>query len=80
MKYYKEYQEWLDEIQPLNNGFSYAVLLERGDPIAFNCGYDDYLNANNIDEDDEENTESEDQVYIETLNGPEIRDNGKNYK
>ena len=24
--------------------------------------------------------ESEDQVYIETLNGPEIRDNGKNYK
>ena len=43
MKYYKEYQEWLDEIQPLHNGFSYAVLLERGDPIAFNCGYDDYL-------------------------------------
>jgi len=25
-------------------------------------------------------TESEDQIYIETLNGPEIRDNGKNYK
>ncbi len=37
------------------------VLLERGDPIAFNCGYDDYLNANNIDEDDEENTESEEE-------------------
>ena len=61
MKYYKEYQEWLDEIQPLHNGFSYAVLLVRGDPIAFNCGYDDYLNANNIDEDDEENTESEEE-------------------
>jgi len=53
MKYYKEYQEWLDEIQPLHNGFSYAVLLERGDPIAFNCGYDDYLNAHNIDEESE---------------------------
>ena len=24
--------------------------------------------------------ESEDQIYIETLNGLEIRDNGKNYK
>ena len=80
MKYYKEYQEWLDEIQPIHSGLPYSILLERGDPIAFNCGYDDYLNANNIDEDDEENTESEDQVYIETLNGPEIRDNGKNYK
>ena len=80
MKYYKEYQEWLDEIQPIHSGLPYSILLERGDPIAFNCGYDDYLNANNIDEDDEENTESEDQVYIESLNGPEIRDNGKNYK
>ena len=59
MKYYKEYQEWLDEIQPLHNGQSYACLLEKADPIAFNCGYDDYLNAHDIDEDDEENTESE---------------------
>jgi hypothetical protein len=54
MKYYKEYQEWLDEIQPLHNGQSYACLLEKADPIAFNCGYDDYLNANDIDEDDQE--------------------------
>jgi hypothetical protein len=59
MKYYKEYQEWLDEIQPIHSGLPYSILLERGDPIAFNCGYDDYLNANDIDEDDEENTESE---------------------
>ena len=29
MKYYKEYQEWLDEIQPLHNGQSYACLLEN---------------------------------------------------
>ena len=59
MKYYKEYQKWLDEIQPIHSGLPYSILLERGDPIAFNCGYDDYLNAHDIDEDDEENTESE---------------------
>ena len=53
MKYYKEYQEWLDEIQPIHNGLPYSILLERGDPIAFNCGYDDYLNANNLNEDEE---------------------------
>jgi Zn finger protein HypA/HybF involved in hydrogenase expression len=27
-----------------------------------------------------ENIKIEEEVYIETLNGPEIRDNGKNYK
>jgi len=53
MKYYKEYQEWLDEIQPIHSGLPYSILLERGDPIAFNCGYDDYLDANNLDEDEE---------------------------
>ena len=53
MKYYKEYQEWLDEIQPIHNGLPYSILLERGDPIAFNCGYNDYLDANNLDEDEE---------------------------
>jgi len=47
MKYYKEYQEWLDEIQSIHNGLPYSILLERGDPIAFNCGYDDFLNATN---------------------------------
>ena len=38
------------------------------------------LNDYKVITNDEENTESEDQIYIETLNGPEIRDNGKNYK
>ena len=51
MKHYKEYQEWLDEIQPIENGLPYSILLERSDPIAFNCGYDDYLNAHDIEED-----------------------------
>jgi len=59
MKYYKEYQEWLDEIQPIHNGLPYSILLERGDPIAFNCGYDDYLNAHDIDEDDESEEDNE---------------------
>ena len=51
MKYYKEYCEWLDEVQPLYNGFSYSTLLERCDSIAFNCGYDDYLNTTDKEED-----------------------------
>ena len=50
IKYYKEYQEWLDEIQPIHNGLPYSILLERGDPIAFNCGYDDFLNANDLED------------------------------
>ena len=57
MKYYKEYQEWLDELYDVGH-HSYAVLLEAGDPIAFQLGYDDYLSANNIDEESEEEDES----------------------
>jgi len=52
MKHYDAYCDWLDEIQPLHNGFSYSTLLERGDPIAFNCGYDDFLNATDKEEND----------------------------
>lgn len=47
MDYQNEYNDWLDEIHPLTgtscNPFS--VLLEAGDPIAYNCGYDDFLEA-----------------------------------
>jgi len=51
MKYYEEYQNWLDEIQPLHNGQSYACLLEKADPIAFNCGYEDFLDSCDLTED-----------------------------
>ena len=54
MKHYDAYCDWLDEIQPLHSGFSYSTLLERGDPIAFYCGYDDYLNATDKEENDNE--------------------------
>ena len=53
MDFKKEYNEWLDEIHPLTgtscNPFS--VLLEAGDPIAYNCGYDDFLDATGREED-----------------------------
>ena len=53
MDFKKEYDEWLDEIHPLTgtscNPFS--VLLEAGDPIAYNCGYDDFLDATGKEED-----------------------------
>ena len=53
MKYYDEYCEWLNEIHTLEGIAcnSFSTLLERGDPIAFNCGYDDYLNATDKEED-----------------------------
>ena len=52
MDYQKEYNEWLDELYPLEgiacNCFS--TLLEAVDPIAYNCGYDDFLDANGYEE------------------------------
>ena len=52
MDYQNEYNDWLDEIHPLTgtscNPFS--VLLEAGDPIAYNCGYDDFLEATGKEE------------------------------
>ena len=61
MKYKDQYDNWLDELQPLTgiacNCFS--TLLKVGDPIAYNCGYDDFLDSSGLNEDDEENTESE---------------------
>jgi hypothetical protein len=51
MKYYEEYQDWLEQIQPLHNGQSYACLLEKADPIAFNCGYEDFLDSCDLTED-----------------------------
>ena len=91
MKHYKEYQEWLDEIQPLHNGQSYACLLEKADPIAFNCGYDDYLNTHDIEEDCaeeqdvwedlEEDKPKEDKVYALTgAKGTACISNGNTWK
>ena len=53
MNYQKEYNEWLDELHPLEGIAcnSFSTLLEAGDPIAYNCGYDDFLEATDREED-----------------------------
>jgi hypothetical protein len=39
----KEYMEYLDEVAPVPDGMPcYSLLLQKGDPVAFQCGYQDY--------------------------------------
>jgi len=61
MKYQDEYNNFLDELYDTGI-WNFSKLLEDSDPIAYNVGYDDFLDSRNLsedDEDDEENTESE---------------------
>jgi hypothetical protein len=48
---YESYNDMLDEIQPLDgiacNCFS--MLLQAGDPIAYNCRFSDYCDAHEIE-------------------------------
>ena len=63
MKYQDEYNDFLDELYDTGI-WNFSKLLEDSDPIAYNVGYDDFLDSRDLnedDEDDEENTESEDQ-------------------
>ena len=57
MKYKDEYNDWLDQLYDTGN-WNFSRLLEDSDPIAYNVGYDDYLDANDLNE-DEEDEESE---------------------
>jgi hypothetical protein len=57
MKYKDQYNDWLDQLYETGN-WNFSRLLEDSDPIAYNVGYDDYLDANDLNE-DEEKTESE---------------------
>ena len=59
MKYKDQYNDWLDQLYETGN-WNFSRLLEDSDPIAYNVGYDDYLDANDLNE-DEEDEESEDQ-------------------
>jgi hypothetical protein len=59
MKYKDQYNDWLDQLYDTGN-WNFSRLLEDSDPIAYNVGYDDYLDANDLNE-DEEDEESEDQ-------------------
>jgi len=59
MKYKDQYNDWLDQLYETGN-WNFSRLLEDSDPIAYNVGYDDYLDANDLNE-DEEKTESEEE-------------------
>ena len=48
---YEQYNNMLDELQPLEgiacNPFS--ILLKEGDPIAYDCGFADFCDAEGIE-------------------------------
>ena len=60
MKYQDEYNDWLDQLYDTGI-WNFSKLLSDSDPIAYNVGYDDYLDANNLTEEDEEDEESEEE-------------------
>ena len=51
MKYQDQYNDWLDELYDTGI-WNFSKLLEDSDPIAYNVGYDDYIDANNLNEDE----------------------------
>jgi hypothetical protein len=53
MKYEEEYNDWLDELYDTGN-WNFSQLLKDSDPIAYNVGYDDFLDANDLSEEDDE--------------------------
>ena len=56
MKYKDQYNDWLDQLYDTGN-WNFSKLLEDSDPIAYNVGYDDYLDANDLNEDEESEEE-----------------------
>ena len=50
MKYEQEYNDWLDQLYDTGQ-WSFSKLLMDSDPIAYNCGYDDFLNHCNLEDD-----------------------------
>jgi hypothetical protein len=53
MKYKENYDQWLDDLYEIGN-WNFSKLLRDSDPIAYNVGYDDYLDANDLNEDEED--------------------------
>jgi len=48
---YESYNDFLDELQPLD-GIAcnpFCQLLQAGDPIAYNCGFNDYCDSQEIE-------------------------------
>lgn len=58
MTYENEYNEYLDELYDVGI-WSFSKLLKDSDPIAYNVGYDDFLDSQGLDE-DAEDSEDED--------------------
>jgi|SaaInlStandDraft_2_1057019.scaffolds.fasta_scaffold861494_1 hypothetical protein len=55
MKYQKEYDDRLNENFPIE-GFDcnpFSLLLKAGDPVAYNEGYNNFIDANNLYDEDE---------------------------
>lgn len=53
MKYKEDYDQWLDDLYETGN-WNFSKLLRDSDPIAYNVGYDDYLDVNDLNEDKED--------------------------
>ena len=53
-KAYEMYNDFLDELYPLDgiSCNSFSVLLEKGDPTAYNCGFPDFCDAQDIEIED----------------------------
>lgn len=65
MRYENEYNEYLDELYDVGI-WSFSKLLQDSDPIAYNVGYDDFIDSQGLDEDaeDSEDEENEDLLII----------------
>jgi len=53
------YNDMLDECYPEFFGWSPSIALQRVDPIAYNCGFSDWLDANELTIDEDEANEGE---------------------
>jgi hypothetical protein len=49
MKYKDEYNDFLDELYHTGI-WNFSKLLEDSDPIAYNVGYDDFLDSRDLNE------------------------------
>ena len=47
---YTQYDEYLDELEPLNNfGLLFSGLLRDGAPLSYNAGFNDFCSNNSLD-------------------------------
>ena len=57
---YQQYDEMLDECYPDQvMGITASVILKKCDPIAYSCGFDDWLDSCELTIDEQEGAENE---------------------